>query len=396
VLNYLPVVSITLILLDTVNGLFTLLFLGVSLLLSFFAYRFGWRRYIRLKPTLGGPAWLWGVLMFLPNAAYFCMLTLKPSFMASELGAWAFIPALVAGVMQASMVWISSSVLKEKSLAFPWSFQRILKTIFTLYVFASGVLHFFPIGPSHVYLAPFAPTLLFEFLGGMIWGLSFETRNAMVYGAAAYLSLGILLALLALLLAVSMAVRRQFSPIKTAFMFYALSFLLMPAPVSQIEWAKKAIPISEHLERAQWKFTYPMAKYFNREEGSMFRYAIEFDQGTLRLQQNSGREFEFPTDDHTFLDMDERLKFSQPISEIGLRGWTGLEDLRCLEAGQMRVLTSESNSCSEIYWKDQLIYQSKNALSILDAAVSEDGRYLALVTFEGGAYNPDLVVMFRL
>jgi len=182
------------------------------------------------------------------------------------------------------------------------------------------------------------------------------------------------------------------------------------------EFEVESITVSKILEKHEATIFYRPMKYFNHDEGKLFRYAANFEDGVFKLQNNTGKIFTIdpdringPLKDQQFnvlVTETERFPFHEEWKGITSEGskiekidWPG--NITCekkkfreeSDTGGEPVYYYSGRVCEKIFYKNELVIED-DYLSIADVDFSDDGKWMMLINER--TYDPDDVYLVKL
>jgi len=199
---------------------------------------------------------------------------------------------------------------------------------------------------------------------------------------------------------------------------YVLSLSLINAQnyEGKNEFAMEGINISKIVEKHEATIFYAPMKYFNHDDGKLFKYAANFEDGAFILQNNTGKAFTIePNKIEGELN---NQKFNNLVTKVGRfpfrEDWkaifnqdTGIssfdwpEDFTCekkkfreeSDSGGEPVYYYSENICEKLFYKNKLVFEDEY-FSIGDVDFSDDGKWMMLIKEE--VYDPDDVYLLKL
>jgi hypothetical protein len=156
-----------------------------------------------------------------------------------------------------------------------------------------GLFQDLPPTESLIFL-PFTPFFIVEFIMLIFGTLLFSNFDSrLVYGTLAIDFLGLILIFLIIQAVIDVIKNKRVNYLRFGLAFLAITLLLVnpQAYVPDIEWQVPVTHISENIEKEQHGVFYGILKYANQDEGSLYGYEVEWQDGEFLVTQNSGKVF---------------------------------------------------------------------------------------------------------
>jgi len=382
--------------------------LGYFLILSilalttlFIIYRLAFHRFFELSENSLKKRVLWLALIFIPGLFIFCFLSFKQqNYLASQTSNTVLLISVFLGLnlLSGYLAWKYSGKSKKIKAPTGKGNQLTLKRFVLGYFFLSIIVRTILINSislsgtiNNPFLESIAPSLVvmlliipLEFIPAFFWsalvGSQYDQTSLLL---TFYLHIGLILFLGLQSLYVVIQQRNWFS-FRGLIFFYALSLFFIQGDsfINEPEFKVPAINVSELIEKDRVGIFYPTLKYFNSDEGSLFKYQVGADMENEHgfvIEGNAGQFY--PLDLSKLEQNFEKPSFDSLIggmSETYIHG----------ENETIEKFTSPN----EIFW-DQFI--TGRGVPISDSIVSPDGKW-GLIVLPNGAYDPEEVYLLQL
>lgn len=388
------------------GGIFQPLPLLITSLLGsvslFVIYRMAFRRFFELSENSFKKRFLWFTLLSLPGLLLFSFMTLgQPSDILANQTANLFLMFdfyLGLHFISAYLGWKYSKKSLKKKIKTGWKTTHYLKIFVLSYFFVSVIARTIFINnasftgemtnPILATLAPligiFSLIIPIEFISVFWWSAMLDSGYDEVnIFTTFYLPICLIIFLGLQSLYVVIQQRKWFS-FRGLIIFYALSlfFIRSDSFINMPEFKVPAINISSLIEKERLGIFYPIMKYFNSDEGSLFKYQVGLDvknnEGFI-IQGNAGKFYPLSLN-----GLEEKFNDPSFDSLIG-----GVSDVYINEEHKA---VSDYTASDETFW-DQFI--SNRTIGISDSILSPDGKW-GLIAIPNGVYDPEEVYLVKL
>lgn len=383
-----------------------LVFLG-GLSLLFIYYKISFKRFFELEINLKPQPFKWYSLIIVPNLIAFSILVIKQPNHLLEQGSGLILLILSylgLNLISSFLAWSHEKKQRSKRISKDLSkvFQYI-KLGLLIYFFVSIVVRTAlfntsvkgdissPIYESFYNLfSIFSLIIPIEFFTFSWWGMALSSgTNEINIFTVFYLPIFILLFIGIQSLWVVIKQKKWFS-LRSLVIFYIISLFLIPGEsfISDHEFKVTVTNISEKIEKNEVGIFYPMLKYFNSDEGSLFKYEVGFiEESPLKsarfvIKSNIGNISYIPYESLTEGDFELQMDSNetQVPSSINLPHYYDCD-------------RKDIDNCNIYNFVDQ--YIAKIGLPVSDAAFSKDGKW-GLIVLANGSYDPEEVYLVRL
>ncbi len=396
----------------------------------FIVHSLAWKKAYKNQKETGLSMIPWGILITLPFLLIQVIwlksvwgMGYEQEFMSSEtLFMFLGLGGLVFCNLGASFLarhFVIQKKHQTKSAEKPSKSSKALYLFIGLYLIAYGLLRTlgtyvelpYPELANSVGLM-FLPIVILEFMSTIMIGMiSQNNANILAFAIPLLYGVGLILIFISVQSLVHMIYKKRWSWSRVGLTVYALSILLINVDRlnPELEWDSAQVEIvSNTIEKEQTGLFYPLFKWTNQDEGKMFRYAVDFEDGEFILQQNTGKEFRFRPEEWSESNAKSIVKDAASIQSFPNRGDDSFPDgFSCTmlhegdaKEGTVLILPNPEdpnalNTCHELFFQGKRIFFTEEWKEVKDLALSSDGKW-ALIVIPSSFYDPDYVYLVKL
>ncbi len=243
-----------------------------------------------------------------------------------------------------------------------------------------------------------------------LMSVSWLPRHVSVWAhAALFVGIMVLIAT-SVILHLYRAAGRRVPWIRLGLVVYLLTFFTLPTGVPHVEWRVPAVELSRVMETQQLGPLYRLVKALNRNESWIFHYQILERDGAFEIIQNTGGIYRLSEIQSVSTYRIQRRSVDEKIAGGALFGDIP-EGFRCVNrtvpdrfffppepvpGAEQNLMEAGQRECHELWYRDQQLFEQDDPRTIEDIELSSDGRWMLLVMYTAGVYEPNTVFLVDL